>query len=447
MNTIREKTIIKDLGAGLTLRRSTPEDAVALADFNGRIHSEDGSDKPDERIAAWTRDLLTRPHPTFSPDDFTIVEESASGRIVSSLNLIPQTWTYEGIPFGVGRSELVGTLPEFRKRGLIRIQYEEVHKWCAERGLMVQAITGIPYFYRKFGYEMALDLEGEHFGYEAHVPKLKEGETEPYRLRPATLADITFIAEVYEQTQKRYPVVCQRTPEIWRYELDGCSEQHVHRFEHRIIEDNNGEPVGYLMFPNYLIMDGAFAFAYELKPGVSWLAVTPGVVRYLWQTGQEMAARDERTTNKFGFILGAQHPVYSALGTKLPSNNRAYAWYLRVPDLPDFIRHIAPALEKRLAESIAVGHTGKIRINRYSHILVLNFERGKLTGVEEEARNADDFADLGLPELTILQMIFGRCSFVELHFIFPDVYYENEKATILMDILFPKKHSNVLGLA
>ena len=100
--------------------------------------------------------------------------------------LIPQTWTYEGIPFGVGRSELVGTLPEFRKRGLVRMQYEEIHKWSAERGQMVQAITGIPYFYRKFGYEMALDLSGGRFGYEAHVPKLKDGETEPYRLRPAT---------------------------------------------------------------------------------------------------------------------------------------------------------------------------------------------------------------------------------------------------------------------
>ena len=69
MKTIQEKTVIKDLGAGLILRRSTPEDADALADFNAGIHSDDGPEKPDERLAAWTRDLLTRPHPTFSPND------------------------------------------------------------------------------------------------------------------------------------------------------------------------------------------------------------------------------------------------------------------------------------------------------------------------------------------------------------------------------------------
>ena len=444
MNTTQEKVILKDLGAGLILRRSSPEDADALSAFNGEIHGEDEMDR--QRVAAWTRDLLTRPHPTFSPEDFTIIEEAATGRIVSSLNLIPQTWTYEGIPFGVGRPELVGTLPEFRKRGLVREQFDEIHRWCDERGLIVQAITGIPYFYRKFEYEMALDLSGSRFGYEAHVPKLKDGETEPYRLRPATLEDIPFMAEVYEQTQKRYSIVCQRTPEIWRYEMEGRSKKHVNRMEVRIIEDSNGEAVGFLAHPPFLIMNGASAYAYELKPGLSWLAVTPSVVRYLWETGQAYAKRDGKPRNAFGFSLGAQHPVYEALGAKLPSHNRPYAWYLRVPDVPGFIRHIAPALEERLAGSIAAGHTGKLRINRYDHILALQFERGKLTNVEKEERKASDFADLGLPELTILQMIFGRSSFAELHAIFPDAYFDKEESVILLDILFPKKHSNVLGI-
>jgi len=444
MKTANEKTIIKDLGAGLILRRSTSDDADALADFNAAMHGDDELD--GKRVAAWTRDLLTRPHPTLSPDDFTVIEETASGRIISSLNLIPQNWIYEGIPIGVGRSELVGTLPEFRKRGLIRTQYDEIHNWCLERDLPVQAITGIPYFYRKFGYEMALNLEGGRFGHEAHVSKLKKGETEPYRLRLATLDDIPFMAKVYEQTQRRYPVVCQRTPEIWRYELNGRSEQHVNRLEHRIIEDSKREPVGILLHPHFLVMNGATAFFYELKPDVSWLAVTPSVVRYLWETGHIYAKRDKKTSTSFGFLLGVQHPVYEALGSKLPSYDRPYAWYIRVPDLPGFILHIAPALEKRLAESIAVEHTGKIRINRDNHILELDFNGGKLTGVDEKTRKASDYGDLGLPGLTILQLIFGRSSFMELHDVFPDVYYDNEQAAILLDILFPKKHSNVLGL-
>src|SRR5512138_3220483 len=121
----QQKIILRDLGNGLVMRRSTSEDADALAAFNGRIHGEDELDS--KRVAAWTHDLLARPHPTMNPDGCTIVEEAATGRIVSSMNLIPQTWTYEGIEFGVGRPELVGTLPEYRNRGLIRAQFEEVH--------------------------------------------------------------------------------------------------------------------------------------------------------------------------------------------------------------------------------------------------------------------------------------------------------------------------------
>src|SRR5512140_3819445 len=177
----KQQTVLRDLGDGLIMRRGTREDADALAEFNGKIHGENPLDA--QRVAAWTHDLVARPHPTLQPEDFTIVEETAAGRIVSTMNLIPQTWTYEGIEFGVGRPELVGTLPEYRGRGLVRRQFDEVHKWSAERGLMVQAITGIRYYYRQFGYEYALDLNRWRMG--SSVPRLKEGEREKFLIRPA----------------------------------------------------------------------------------------------------------------------------------------------------------------------------------------------------------------------------------------------------------------------
>src|SRR5260370_7739959 len=83
------KGLPRDLGAGLILRRSSIRDAQALAEFCGFIHSAE-ADKSDERIAAWAHDLLTRPHPTFASDDFTIVEEEPTARIGSTLNLISQ---------------------------------------------------------------------------------------------------------------------------------------------------------------------------------------------------------------------------------------------------------------------------------------------------------------------------------------------------------------------
>jgi hypothetical protein len=441
----KQQTILRDLGNGLIVRRSTPEDAQALAEFNGQIHGENELDT--QRVAAWTRDLLARPHPTLHPDDFTIIEETATGRIISSMNLIPQTWSYEGIEFGVGRPELVGTLPEYRNRGLVRLQFEEIHKWSAERGHLVQGITGIPYYYRLFGYEMALDLAGRRFGYEPNVPKLKDREKESYRIRPATEADLPFVAEVYEHAIRRHALACVRTPEIFKYELDGQSKNSVDYFVMLLIEDRNGEPVGYFQHYNALGVTGLTALWYELKPGVSWLDVTPSVVRFLWNKGQEYAQQEGKIRTSFGFLLGAQHPVYEVLGNNLPNQPQPYAWYLRVPDLPGFLDHIRPALEKRLADSIAVGHSCEIKISFYREGLRLVIERGKLTVSEPWKPSPEDGGIIAFPGLTFLQVLFGYRGYDELHQSFADCWCDSEEVRALINILFPKKLSNVFPVS
>ncbi len=247
---LNNRPILQNLGDGLILCRTSVEDAEALAEFNSRIHSDDGFDKPDLRVAAWTRDLVARPHPTFHPDDCTLVVEAASGKIISSMNLISQTWAYEGIPFGVGRPELVGTLPEYRNRGLVRAQFDEVHKWSALRGELVQGITGIPFYYRLFGYEMGLELSGGRTGYEAQLPKLNQDEGEPFTIRAATEADIPFLMDTYAQSCRRRLVTCVRDESIWRYDLGGQSRENVERLEFRILERAGYERNGWLLHPS-----------------------------------------------------------------------------------------------------------------------------------------------------------------------------------------------------
>jgi len=439
------KNVIRELGSGLILRRASPEDAYTLAKFNAAIHGESEAD--GKRVAAWTRDLLTLSHPTLKPDDFTLVEEAATGRIVSSLNLIPQTWSYAGIEFGVGRPELVGTLPEFRGRSLVRIQFDEIHEWCLERGYSVQVITGIPYFYRQFGYEMALDLAGRRLGYEPHVPKLEAGEEEPYRIRPATEADLPFVASVYQHAVSRHALACVRSPKILQYELNGQSEDNINRYCMLIIEDKAGEQVGYFQHPDYLGQTGLTAFWYELKPGISWLAVTPSVVRYLWRTGQKYARREGKSCQSFGFMGGAEHPVYKALGKNLATVHEPYAFYMRVPDLASFLNHVKPALEKRLAKSIAAGHSREIKVSFYRTGLRLLLEDGKLAAIEPWTPTMKEEGDIAYPSLTFLQAVFGYRSFEELELAFADCWCNQEDVRVLMDILFPKKLSDVFPLA
>jgi len=441
----KDETFLRELGDGLVLRRATMEDTDALVDFNARIHSEEGPDLLNEMAAEWTRDLMIRPHPAFHFSDFTIVEDAHTQKIVSSMNLFSQTWTYAGIPFGVGQPELVGTLPDYRNRGLVRAQFDVVHQWSKERGQMMQVISGVPYFYRQFGYEMALSMYGGRTGYLPQIPVLKDGEQEPYSLRPALEEDLPFIMQLYQQACQRSLVSCVRDEAAWLFELNGKSSRNISRAELRVIESKDGEKVGLLAHSIYRWGPAMGAFFYEIKPGISWLAVTPSVIRYLKAAGETL--KPEVGNEEFGafaFSMGTEHPVYQVLPDRLVREWKPYAWYLRVPDLTGFLHHIAPALEKRLAESPLVGHTGELKITFYRDGLRLVFEKGGLSKVESwKPVPVGHAGDTAFPGLSFLQLLFGYRSLDELKATFPDCWWETNDARALLDILFPKRYSNV----
>jgi hypothetical protein len=253
-------------------------------------------------------------------------------------------------------------------------------------------------------------------------------------------------------------IACERTPELFRYELTAHKN---HCWLNCIIEDQPsrpvdqrsspmeavGEQVGFFSHPTYNSHNRMVAGRYELKPGVSWLAVTPSLVRYLWAKGQEYLKRDGGELNAFGFMLGADHPAYEALGHRLSILRAPYAWYLRVPDLRGFLDHIKPILEKRLAESIASSHSQEVRISFYRSGLRMMIEHGKIITIESWKPAANDEGDAAFPGLTFLQLLFGYRSLEDLDYAFADCGCDSEEVRVLLKILFPKKLSNVYPIA
>jgi hypothetical protein len=433
---------IDDLGDGLILRRARPDDAEKLSVFNGEIHRSHDATEPARSIAAWTRDLAIGAHPTFKIDDFTIVEDTRGGSIVSSLNLISQTWLYDGIAFDVGMIELVGTHPNFRSRGLVRRQFEVVHRWSAERGQLAQVISGIPWYYRQFGYEYAIDEGGGRGGIRSRIPTLKDGETDTFRVRSATVDDAPFIAYVYDAARQRYLVSCARDEAMWRHEIGGRSVPSTVRAEMCVVESATGDHVGFLAHPARLWGNTLEVRAYELKAGVSWLAVTPSVLRYLAATGTEYGAQSTPDFfDGFTFMLGTDHPVYRAIPSLLQTTVTSGTWYVRIPDLASFVHRIAPVLESRLAASEAIGFTGELKLNFYRDGLWLVFEMGQLRSAEVWPRPERYQSSASFPDRTFLQLLFGRRSFAEIRHAFPDCYARDNQAQVLLNILFPARPS------
>ena len=435
-----------DLGDGLILRRSTVQDAGVLADFNARIQSDKGLDTPDERVWAWTYDLCANPHPTFNPSDFTIIEEAATGKIVSSMNLIPQRWTYAGVPFKVGRPELVGTLPEYRNRGLVRRQFDLIHRWSAKQGDMLQAITGIPYYYRLFGYEMALNLGGGRAGFPTYIPRLKQGEAEPYHIRPATEADIPFIHKLYLMGCHRSLVACEWDEVLWRYELMGKSKKNVNRVEVRVIEALDGKLCGFFAHNGFAWGDMMVIKLYEIIPDLPWLEVTPAVIRYLETTYEQLQPEhgEKKPFGAFGFWFGEDHPVYHIMPDRMPRVQKPYAWYLRLPDVPGFLQLVTPVLEKRLAESPLAGYSGEVKITFYRDGVRLVFNKGSLETVEGwKPTPVSHTGNAAFPPHTFLQLLFGYRSLEMLKANFADCWTDREETHVLLNALFPRLPSDV----
>jgi hypothetical protein len=435
------EAIIRDLGDGLILRRSNPEDAEALAEFNKDIHADNEAE--EKGLSDWTLDLASGEGPTFGVDDFTIVEDTRTGEIVSSTCLISQTWAYEGIPFKVGRPELVATREAFRRRGLVRQQFEVLHEWSAARGELVQVITGIPFYYRQFGYEMGLNLSGGRLGYKPNLPALKEDEEEPYTFYPAAEEDIPFLMKTYARENQRQLVSAVWDEALWRYELTGKRPLNINRREIYIIKDDQGQKAGFVGIPALKWRNASMATLYELAPGYSWMKVTPSVIRWLWQKGEEMAEAQDMKQDVFGFWLGESHPVYRAAASHLPKQRKPYAYYVRVPDLPAFIKTIGPALEKHLADSDFAGYDGELKLNFYKDGIRMVFEQGALTLVEAIQPENPDECSASFPPLVFLHLLFGHRTMEELDHAYADCYANKEETACLLNILFPQKSSEI----
>ena len=445
-------TSYRDLGNGLVTRWSTAEDAERITNLHGMVHRNAAEDPPNITAMRVIRRLMYGDHPFMGSHDFAVIEDThrEGNPVVACTCLWKHTWTYEGIPFNVGRPEMVATDPAYRHRGLVRALFELVHERSEAEGDLVQAITGISYFYRQFGYEYALELEDRRTIPLALIPNAKEGASELFTLRDATASDIPEVDAFYNRRSANSIVSESITNKQWFYEIEGWKEhsQLGHSLQLQMIVDADGRTVGFVALDTRRRSKELSVWLMEFAEGVNVQAVMPSVLRALHTYGlnMELARPDAPPLSEIAFYVGSTHPLYEVLGKELQhATEPPYAWYVRVKDLPAFLLHIAPALEKRLAASPVARYSGDITLDFYRGGLRMVFEQGRLMSAEPwRAPLYGSDAGGGFPPLVFLQVLFGHRSIEVLRHIFPDVWV-SEEARPVLKALFPTRPSFVFG--
>jgi GNAT superfamily N-acetyltransferase len=443
----------RELDGGLLQRWSTPEDTENIANLCGMVFRDKEDEPLNIRMMENVHRHMSGGFPLMGPGDYAVIEDTGKegNPIVACTCLWRREWEYDGIAFGVGQPEFVATHPDYRNRGLIRKLFEMVHARSESEGHLVQGITGISYFYRQFGYEYALELEGRRASYLSLIPKAQESTPEPYSLRTATPEDIPLLMDLYNGQRSSSMVWNILSERFWRYQIKEVKDPTIvgKQMCVRIIVDNTGKVQGYLMLATKRWSKSLDVYALNIAVDVSWQAVTPSLLRALAAYGMRIPVvkLDVPPFNEISFWLGSTHPVYEVLGQALaPYYEPPYAWYVRVPDILAFIRHIAPVLEKRLANSVAACYTGEFALDFFRGGMHMIFDKGYITQIEPwRAPAYQNTADASCPSLVFLQLLFGYHSLDELRYAFPDVRIENSNAAVLLNALFPKKFSWVMG--
>lgn len=428
-----------ELENGFVICSMNDEFREALPQFYVDVFTE--IDGPvDQMLGIWAGDLLSPHHPTVTDDDvWMVIDPAQDNRILSALLLIPQIWHYEAVKLGVGRIELVATHREYRNRGFTRQLMEIAHQRSAELGHTLQAITGIPHFYRQFGYTMAVKL-----GPDTLLPfsGVKGNDQPQYTLRPAALADIPCLMQWYNTYAQQVLLSVERTEKQWAHEITtrpmGIPPS-VHYF---IIENRQAEGVGYCGIRDFSDAAELEILEYVVGDKASYLDTFDDVA---WAAKQYASEKDSHLS--YMVFDSGIHPTVSTLVRKSPggiTNRPTYAWYIRAASVAHLIQKIAPVLERRLQGSGAHHYTGQVKFAFHDKTgLLMNFEGGKLidaSDIEQDFRGADG----AFPWHSFLNLVLGHHTLDDLRAVFPDAY-ANKTAAVLLEILFPRKQAWVMG--
>ena len=145
----------------------------------------------DEDVASIVRRFVGK-HPEMGREDYFLVLHGE--KAVAGLVLIPQRWSLDGVELKVAEMGCVGTDPEYRRNGLQHILNEKFDEYAREKGFDICALAGIPYFYRQFGYQYAIELDYISTIDVSRLPKGSKLTTRPFE--PGDIEEAQRLLEI-----------------------------------------------------------------------------------------------------------------------------------------------------------------------------------------------------------------------------------------------------------
>jgi len=378
--------------------------------------------------------------PGFESEMNSFIRDSDSGKIISSLVAFPCNWSYDGITIRNLELVFVGTSEAYRNRGFFSILYEYLDKLLNDGEYDISSVQGIPYFYRKYGYDLVIP---ESYLSPivlpiGNIPPLKPEANPAFMdivVRTAEDDDIESLMTLFQETNQKLLVSCVRSKELWQIQ-ERLRMELSWKFETLVLE-KDGVVDGYFR----LIQQGDE----ESKDLMDALSVNESSIRSYDSMMRALYYLKEMAQEKRIGLLKVPGNLYSNLGTIAQdyggTRNLLWKHQLRVPDLTRFLNRIHPVLEKRLKGTLFENLTKEIFLNTYRSCHRLNFVNGLLDPIQDiGSQPPNTYGELRFPPDSFIRLMLGDYSISELKKQNVDFIIKRGYETLL-ETLFPAKES------
>ncbi|MEU7654188.1 GNAT family N-acetyltransferase [Micromonospora taraxaci] len=429
--------------ARYTVRPGRKSDAAYLVRLQSSVQLQPMTGgQPHPGVGAWVEGLFDG-HPTVRPDDFLVVENEATGRPVASLVGLRQDWSLAGVRLPVVQVELVGTAPEHRGNGLTELLFRALHERCAADGVPIQMIEGIPYFYRRLGYDYALANDGAATVPAASLPIAEPdrsgGSTGGLSVRPATRADAEALAGIDRLLGDGPALHCPRDAEVWGYEIAGRQPADIAGRSVAVLT-NGTEMRGYLVHGTRLSTTGELmVVAAACQRPADWPEAAAAMQAYLGQVSREHAAAAGQTFTALRLVLVPDHPLARLSPPGVPRRPRG--WYVRTGDPVGLLARLRPVLRARWHAANLRWPEPTLIIDLYGRAARFEFTDGELTAVTAVRGTVSPATDpathAALPPASLLHLALGYRTLPEVLDAWPDCLLRDRLTEHFLGVGFP----------
>ncbi|MHA1137848.1 MAG: GNAT family N-acetyltransferase [Candidatus Thorarchaeota archaeon] len=409
----------------------TDDELEELVKFHSIVHPEDGTEELPRQIAHL---------PGFGREMNYYIRDLNNGQIVTALNSIPSTWNYEDIPLRNLELGWVGTLKEYRRRGLNKLLFTHFDNLLHSYPYDISTIQGIPYYYRQFGYDFVIPMDHTVWLRTNQMQPIDEKNSPEYmklNIRPAEKKDLPSMMDLLDEHNQKLLIYAPRSPELWQIQED-IKKHWANEFQSYVVLDGS-KIIGYFRIVKDIKKDSS--------PNKSTMTVIEssiptftGVLRVLQFLYTE-ALQDDIS------LVGSQGPSFNTLSRAMENmGGTGKPWWkyqIRITNMANFLQKISPVLERRIIGTMFEGLTYDVIMNTFQNCYKLKFVNGKIVDVSDLGpQQVDENQAFRAPPNDLARLVLGAYSIKELEQNNVDFIVRGE-IRLIAETLFPKKESSV----